>query len=82
MMEKTVELKVSSKKKKLFKVTFLKDLKGEFKKISWTPKQELFQCTKIVVFSVFTFGFGIYFVDLIIQGGLSWLDFLVHRIFG
>lgn len=81
-MEKTVELNASPKKKKLFRGGFLKDLKAEFRKISWTPKDELFQCTKIVVFFVFAFGFGIYFTDLVIRGGLKWIDFIVHRIFG
>ena len=82
-MEKIVDLKEEKASlKKRFKLGFLSELKAEFRKISWTPKEELFQCTKIVVAFVFVFGFGIYFADLLIKGGLNWLDFVVHKVFG
>ena len=81
-MEKIVELGLEPKKKKLFGRGFLSELKVEFNRITWTPKNELFQCTKVVVLFVFVFGFGIYLTDLFIKGGLNWLNFLVHRIFG
>ncbi len=81
-MEKIVELELEPKKKKLFGRGFLTGLKSEFSKITWTPKDELFQCTKVVIFFVFVFGFGIYLTDLFIKGGLNWLNFLVQKIFG
>lgn len=81
-MEKIVELKQKSTKKKLYKWTFIADLKAEFRKITWTQKDELFQSTKVVVASIFIFGFGIYVVDLVVRGGLNWLDFAAHKIFG
>jgi preprotein translocase subunit SecE len=59
--------------KKIF--DFIGDIKTEFKKITWTEKEELKTYTKIVVGTTFLFGMMIYFIDLIIQGvlaGLNW----------
>lgn len=52
------------------------------KKVTWTSKEELAQCTKIVVGSTFMFGIGIYFTDLIIRGTLNSINIIVHKIFG
>lgn len=47
---------------------FIGNLKEELKKVSWTTKAELLSATKIVVIGTFSFGIGIYGVDLIIKG--------------
>lgn len=66
--------------KKRDPLAFVGELKEELKKVSWTTKQELISCTKIVLISTFCFGIGIYLVDFVIKGtleliksGVSWL---------
>ena len=63
-------------------VSYLTELKEELKKVTWTTKAELVLCTKIVLYSTFFFGLGIYLVDLIIKGLLSLVGLLIHLIFG
>jgi len=60
----------------------LADVKAEFKKISWTPKDELKMYTKMVVISTLAFGMVIYFIDIIIQSCLTSIGFIVRLIFG
>ncbi len=48
---------------------FCYDTKGELKKVSWTPKNELKKSTKLVVVTVVIVCLGILVVDL----GASWL---------
>jgi preprotein translocase subunit SecE len=64
------------------KTAFIRDLKEELRKVTWTPKEELLFCTKIVVASTFLLGIGIYLVDLLIKGVLNGIAGLVHLIFG
>ena len=64
------------------KGSFFKGVKDEFKKISWPAKKDLFRSTKIVVISTFVFAGGIYLTDLVVRGGLNWINVLVHRIMG
>ena len=52
------------------KSSFLKELKEEFKKISWTSQEDLKLATKVVVGSIFVLGIAIYMTDLTIKGGL------------
>ncbi|MGM0440030.1 MAG: preprotein translocase subunit SecE [Chlamydiota bacterium] len=61
---------------------FIGDLKAEFKKISWTSKDELKVYTKIVVASIFAFGMAIYITDLLIQTALSGIDIIFRWIAG
>jgi preprotein translocase subunit SecE len=61
---------------------FFADVKSEFKKITWTSKEELQMYTKIVVGATFLCGMGVYFIDLLIRGGLSTLEGLARLIFG
>ena len=61
---------------------YVKELKEELKRVSWTSKGELFHSTKIVVGSTFAFGFGVYLVDLVIQGSLNGLHALVFKVIG
>jgi preprotein translocase subunit SecE len=61
---------------------YIREFKEELKKVSWTSKEELFLSTKIVVGSTFVFGFGVYLVDLIVQGSLNGLHSLVFKVIG
>jgi preprotein translocase subunit SecE len=56
----------------------IREFKDELKKVSWTTKEELKLFTKIVVGTIFTFGLGIYFADLVIKGFLQLIGRLVH----
>ncbi len=61
---------------------YIRGLKEELKKVSWPAKEELFLSTKIVVGSTFVFGFGVYLVDLVVQGSLNGLHALVYKVIG
>jgi len=61
---------------------YIRELKEELKKVTWTTKDELVFCTKVVVGSTFVFGIGIYLIDLVIKGVLNGFGSLVHLIFG
>lgn len=61
---------------------FVTDMKGEISKIHWTSKEELITYSKIVVGMTFIFGMAIYLMDLLIQGGLGVLNFLLRFIVG
>ena len=61
---------------------YIADVKAEFNKINWTSKEELQTYTKIVVGATFVCGMGVYVVDLIIRGGLSFLEGIARFIFG
>ncbi len=43
---------------------FFKDVVGEMKKVSWTPKSELAKNTRLVLVTVVAFGVAIAIVDL------------------
>jgi preprotein translocase subunit SecE len=47
---------------------FIKGLKEELKKVTWTSKAELTLFTKIVVGATFSFSLAIYVVDLFVRG--------------
>lgn len=61
---------------------FVKALKDEMKKVSWTSKEELKTCTKIVLGSIFAFGFAIYGVDLFLRAALQGIATLSRLITG
>lgn len=61
---------------------YIRELREELKKVTWTTQGELSLCTKIVVGSTFVFGIGIYLTDLMIKGFLTGFAALVHLIFG
>lgn len=81
-MDAKVKAEASLERKKPIGVNYLQELKTEFKKVSWTTKEELKSCTKITVGAIFVFGVGIYFVDLFIKGLLALFGNLFHLIFG
>lgn len=72
----------SNPKKAKSPISFITNLKEELKKISWTTKAQLISATKIVLFSMFSFGIGIYVVDLMIKGVLEGIKRTLMYIFG
>ena len=69
-------------KRKFSVFTFISEIKEEMKKVSWTTRRELVFSTKMVLLSMFVFGFSIYVVDLSIKGLLEMLKTAVHYIAG
>jgi len=63
-------------------VNFVGEIKSEFKKITWTSREELQAYTKIVVGATFAFGIGVYFMDLIIQTSLDSLAVVLKILSG
>ena len=47
--------------------SFFREVLKEMTKITWTTKKELIMMTKVVLASIFVFGFSIFFADVIIQ---------------
>ena len=64
------------------KGSYLREVQSELKKVSWTPREELFSSTRAVVVATFVFGFGIYICDLVIRGVIDGLGSLVRVVFG
>ena len=64
------------------KLGYVRELKEELKKVTWTTKDELILFTKIVVGATFALGLGIYGIDLLIKGILNGFGSVVHLIFG
>ena len=81
MTQKIVSLE-QEPRKKLKGSSYITELKSELKKVSWPSRAELVVCTKVVLSAMFAFGFGIYFVDLIIRSGLNVVQYAVQGIIG
>ncbi len=64
------------------KVSYFRQVQQEFKKISWTSKEELILSTKIVIISTFVFAMGIYIVDIVIRNFFSMIGSLARLITG
>jgi preprotein translocase subunit SecE len=77
-----VQVQQISSEEKTLKTSYLRELKEELKKVTWTTKAELILLTKIVVGATFVLGLGIYAVDLTIKGVLSGFAALLHLILG
>lgn len=81
--KKTPKVATATSTKQVKKAeSFFSDVKAEFKKITWTGKEELQTYTKIVVAATFLFGMGIYFIDLAIRAALSTLEGVALWVFG
>jgi len=74
-----METLITTKEKKL---SYFRQVQQEFKKISWTSKEELILSTKIVIISTFMFGLGIYLVDILIRNFFSMIGNLARLITG
>jgi preprotein translocase SecE subunit len=64
------------------KLSYFREVQNELKKVTWTPKQELFRSTKAVILATFIFGFAIYLADLGIRGVLDGVGSIVRFLFG
>jgi preprotein translocase subunit SecE len=64
------------------KVSYLREVQNELKKVTWTSKEELLFCTKAVIIATFLFGLAIYAVDLGVRGVLDTAANIVRMIFG
>ncbi len=74
----TAILTTAPAKEKKKKYPFFREVQQELSKVSWTTKEEIQLCTKVVVFSTFAFGLAIYLTDLALRGVLN-LIFLIGR---
>ena len=63
-------------------VRFMDEVKGEFRRITWTPKDELIVYTKVVLAMTFIFGMAVYGADLVIQGAVGTVNTLLRFIIG
>lgn len=61
---------------------FFGEVKQEFKKVTWTSRDELKAYTKIVVLATFISGMLLYLLDLFVKGTLDGLGGLVRLITG
>ncbi|MEI6242370.1 MAG: preprotein translocase subunit SecE [Chlamydiota bacterium] len=64
------------------KLSYFRQAQQEFKKVSWTTKEELIAYTKIVVSATLLLSFSIYIVDLLVRGSLSTLGWIARMITG
>lgn len=64
------------------KISYIREVQNELKKVTWTSKLELIFCTKAVIIATFLFGLAIYAVDLGIRGVLESLASVFQKIFG
>jgi preprotein translocase subunit SecE len=78
--QKIADLNTAKKKRAKRKGNFFQDMKEEMKKVSWTSKDELRTCGRIVIGSIFVLGVGIYLVDLCIRLTLDGIGNLVRLI--
>lgn len=67
---------------KVSRMDYIRELKSELKKVTWTAKEELALSTKVVIGSTFVFGMGIYLSDLLIKGVLDGFSTIIHLVFG
>ena len=70
----------AAKQKKKKRGSFFQGMKEEMKKVSWTTKEELTTCTKIVIGAIFALGLSIYVVDLFIRYVLQGMGSLIRLI--
>lgn len=81
MDEKKVHSEVESQPK-MSAIDYVEEVKSEFKKVSWTSKEELKSYTQIVVGATFAFGLGVFFMDVMIQTVLHSLNAILKLILG
>jgi preprotein translocase subunit SecE len=58
--------------------TFLIEVRGEFKKVTWPPRREVYGTTIVVIITVFFFGFYLYGLDV----AMSYLAAALTRLVG
>jgi preprotein translocase SecE subunit len=78
----TLDTKMESLPAKEKKISYFRQVQKELRQVTWTSKEELFLSTKIVLVSVFIFGFSIYLADLLIHMFFSSISHLARLITG
>lgn len=71
-----------AEEKKQPRISHVQEFKDELKKVTWTTRDELLLCTKVVVGATFALGIGIYLIDLGIKGVLDGFAGIIRLIFG
>lgn len=64
------------------KLSYLREVQNELKKVTWTSKAELIMSTKAVIIATFVFGFSIYLADLTVRGFLDGVGYVARLVFG
>jgi preprotein translocase SecE subunit len=64
------------------RVSYLRAVQNELKKVTWTPRKELIVSTKAVIIATFCFAFAIYLADLAIRGTLEGIGALLRLMMG
>ncbi|MEG0006319.1 MAG: preprotein translocase subunit SecE [Clostridium sp.] len=59
------EAKVNGKTKKSSPFTFLKEVKSEFKKITWASKKDVLKSTGVVLFIIVLFTLVVWLMDAV-----------------
>jgi len=77
------QLKVTSIKEKEGKTSsYFREVQKEIGKITWVTKKELLKLTKVVLTATVLFGFGIYFMDVILQNSLQMIFKVARLVIG
>lgn len=63
----------ASKKPKKTPAKYFKEVKAEFKKVSWPSKKQVFNNTVVVLVSIVVSGVGVWLLDLLFTQAWSWL---------
>jgi preprotein translocase SecE subunit len=64
------------------KLSYLNEVKEEFKSVTWTPRAGLITLTKVVLMTTLVVGLSIYFTDLSIRTFLGALERSIRLITG
>ena len=59
-------------------VNFLKEVRGELKKVTWPSRNEVYSTTIVVIAATIFFGFYLFFMDVI----FSWVITKIKDFFG
>ena len=78
----TTSSKIAHLKVKKKRLNYFRAVQAELKKVTWTTKEELIACTKIVLWVTVVFSFAIYFADLFIRNFLHLIGLISKMIFG
>lgn len=76
----TVNSRISHLNLKKKRLSYLREIQNEFKKVTWTTKQELIAYTKMVLGATLLFGLLIYIADLVIRNILLLINVIFNWI--
>ena len=54
-------------------LTFLREVRVEFKKVTWPKRKEVYGTTVVVIVTCFIFGFFLWAVDVLTSRVVTWL---------